>query len=448
MTDLTINRYIASGTQAQRLAFTPAPATPASGPSPLCIWYETDTGFTYLSANAAAWVRVNDGLPWKPNCRAGTTTTLPANTYANGSSGVGATLTGNSNGALSAQDGVTLVVNERLLVKNESTGANNGIYVLTQVGTAGAPYILTRGTDADSGAELVNAVVKISEGSTLADTEYQCTTNATITVGSTSLTFAAAGGGGGGTTTNALTITNTGGASAGATFDGSAAKTIDYSTVGAAKTGAVTGSNLTQATARLLGRTTASTGAIEEISVGANLTLSAGSLAVSGGLVLLGTYTASGSTAIADFTSIPASYKDLLIVVSGRTVTAAFSDTLALTANGLTTSIYDRYRIASNSGASFFGQTLAAASLAFALTGDSAAANAAGAVTIEIIDYAGTTFEKKVYGRVNVDNSAVHDLFGGIYDGAIRLTSAINQVTLTAGGNMKSGSKIYLYGRG
>jgi hypothetical protein len=197
MTDLTINRYVASGTQAQRLAFTPAPATPASGPSPLCIWYETDTGYTYLSANAAAWVRVNDGLPWKPNCRAATTGALAANTYANGTSGVGATLTGNANGALAAQDGVTLVANDRLLVKNEVAGENNGIYVVTQVGAGGTPYILTRATDADSGAELVNAVVKVSEGTTLADTEYQCTTNATITVGTTALTWSqpAAGGG-------------------------------------------------------------------------------------------------------------------------------------------------------------------------------------------------------------------------------------------------------------
>src|SRR5438045_995988 len=111
MTDSTLNRFMASGTQAQRLAFTPSPPTPASGPNYLHIWFETDTGYTYLSANGAAWVRVNDGLPWKPNCRAATTGALAANTYANGSSGVGATLTANANGAIAAQDGVTLVVN-------------------------------------------------------------------------------------------------------------------------------------------------------------------------------------------------------------------------------------------------------------------------------------------------------------------------------------------------
>lgn len=87
----------------------------------------------------------------------------------------------------------------------------------------------------------------------------------------------------GGTTTNALTINSSGGASPGTTFDGSAARTIDYSTVGAAKTGAVTGSGLTMSTARLLGRSTAVTGAIEEISVGSGLSLSSGTLTATGG---------------------------------------------------------------------------------------------------------------------------------------------------------------------
>jgi hypothetical protein len=135
-------------------------------------------------------------LPWKDAVRARTTAALAANTYNNGTAGVGATLTGNSNGALAAQDGVTLVVNERLLVMNEATGANNGIYKVTQVGSAGSPYILTRATDADEASELVNATAFVSEGALYADTMWTCTTNAPITVGTTSLAFQEAGGGG------------------------------------------------------------------------------------------------------------------------------------------------------------------------------------------------------------------------------------------------------------
>src|SRR5262249_54307258 len=65
---------------------------------------------------------------WKQPVRAATTAALPACTYSNGSSGVGATLTGNSNGALPAQDGVTLSANQDLLVKDQSTASQNGIY--------------------------------------------------------------------------------------------------------------------------------------------------------------------------------------------------------------------------------------------------------------------------------------------------------------------------------
>ena len=91
--------------------------------------------------------------------------------------------------------------------------------------------------------------------------------------------WAAPPGGGGGTTTNALTMNNGGaGAASGTTFDGSVARTISYNTIGATRAGAITSGDLTIASARLAGRTTAATGAVEEISVGSNLSLSAGTL--------------------------------------------------------------------------------------------------------------------------------------------------------------------------
>ena len=89
-----------------------------------------------------------------------TTTALPANTYNNGTSGVGATLTANANGALSVDSTLTVVGN-RILVKNEVTQANNGVYVVTQVGSAGTPYILTRAADFDT---VGTGVDQIDEG--------------------------------------------------------------------------------------------------------------------------------------------------------------------------------------------------------------------------------------------------------------------------------------------
>lgn len=92
---------------------------------------------------------VSAGLTPHPSVILGTATALAANTYNNGTSGVGATLTANSNGALSI-DGSAVTTSERVLVKNESTAANNGIYVVTQTGGASTPYILTRATDANT----------------------------------------------------------------------------------------------------------------------------------------------------------------------------------------------------------------------------------------------------------------------------------------------------------
>jgi hypothetical protein len=155
---------------------------------------EADAVAAQATANAAlaAANTATDALSWKQPVRAKKTAALAANTYANGSSGVGATLTGNSNGALGTVDGVTLAVGERLLVDQEASGSHNGIYKVTQLGDGSHPYILTRTTDADTSAKLVNATVMVSEGSTFADQEWQCTTNATITVGTTALVFAKA----------------------------------------------------------------------------------------------------------------------------------------------------------------------------------------------------------------------------------------------------------------
>jgi hypothetical protein len=84
------------------------------------------------------------GLDQKPTAQVATTAALPANTYANGTGGIGATLTATANGALTV-DGYTPAVGDRILVKNEVAGANNGLYDVTQVGSGATPYILTTG---------------------------------------------------------------------------------------------------------------------------------------------------------------------------------------------------------------------------------------------------------------------------------------------------------------
>lgn len=135
---------------------------------------------------------IAQGITWKNAVRSATTGVLAAYTYNNGSSGVGATITANANGALAAQDGVTLVVNDRLLVKNETAGnqPNNGIYVVTQVGDGSNPFILTRATDLDVAAEFVAAATQVGpEASTQAGYGYRQGTAGPITVGTSNISF-------------------------------------------------------------------------------------------------------------------------------------------------------------------------------------------------------------------------------------------------------------------
>jgi hypothetical protein len=122
-----------------------------------------------------------------------TTAALPANTYNNGTSGVGATLTATGNGVLSVDSTVTVVGN-RILVKNEAAGANNGVYNVTQVGTVSTPYILTRATDFDSAGTGVNQIDEgdfflVTSGVVNVNTAWVQQTPPPITVGTTALVF-------------------------------------------------------------------------------------------------------------------------------------------------------------------------------------------------------------------------------------------------------------------
>jgi hypothetical protein len=110
------------------------------------------------------------GLDWKASVRAATTTAGTLTTdYENGDT----------------LDGVTLATGDRILIKNQATAADNGIYV---VAASGAP---ARATDADANAEVTAGLaVFVTEGTTNADTGWVLTTNDAITVGSTGLTFA------------------------------------------------------------------------------------------------------------------------------------------------------------------------------------------------------------------------------------------------------------------
>jgi hypothetical protein len=125
---------------------------------------------TYVDQSAA-------GLSPHASVRLATTTALtPSATYANGAAGVGATLQGTTPGVLQV-DGVNVALNDRILVKNEGTAANNGIYTVTTVGTGLVAFVLTRATDANtigSGASAISTgtYVFTIAGATLLNTAW------------------------------------------------------------------------------------------------------------------------------------------------------------------------------------------------------------------------------------------------------------------------------------
>jgi len=137
------------------------------------------------------------GINFHQSVKYATTAALPAVTYANGTGGVGATLTANANGALTV-DGYTFTSpaddGTRILVKNQASQLQNGVYTLTQAGDAGTPFILTRATDFDSAGSGVDQIdagdfFLVTAGSANANTSWVQQTPLPITVGSTAIVF-------------------------------------------------------------------------------------------------------------------------------------------------------------------------------------------------------------------------------------------------------------------
>ena len=131
--------------------------------------YKNRAGFGANSLVSKEYVdAVKVGLDFKDSVRAASTANVTV-------SGPG-----------SAIDGVTLASNDRVLLKNQSTASENGIYVFN-----GAASAMTRATDADSSTEVTSGMfVFVEEGTVNADNGFVLTTDGTITVGSTSLAFA------------------------------------------------------------------------------------------------------------------------------------------------------------------------------------------------------------------------------------------------------------------
>lgn len=167
-------------------------------------WYNSTNGKTYLlrdnTATAAVWTQIAAStaseLPftptdsviatdvqaaidelasrvWKQPVRAATTA-------------AGTLATSFENG--DTIDGIVLATGDRILIKNQAAGAENGIYTIN---ATGAP---TRAIDMNASTEVLGAAALVTEGTTNADKVFICTTNAPITLGTTALVFVQIGG--------------------------------------------------------------------------------------------------------------------------------------------------------------------------------------------------------------------------------------------------------------
>jgi len=145
---------------------------------------------------------VANGLDVKESVRYASTANA-AGTYNNGAG----TITAGSNGAFSI-DGQTPSASDRILLKNQTDATENGIYVVTTVGDGASAYVLTRGPDADTAAELTGGTFFfVEEGTANADNGYVATHNGTPTLGTTNITFSQFSGAGQISAGDALTKT-------------------------------------------------------------------------------------------------------------------------------------------------------------------------------------------------------------------------------------------------
>jgi hypothetical protein len=140
----------------------------------------------YVDAAAAATLT---NFPRLILARLATTAALPANTYANGTAGVGATITITATGVLTV-DSNGVALDDIIEVKDEASASHNGCYLCTTEGAVGVHAVLTRVAGMDSVGEFSGALVSVGpDGTVNKNTLWQCIAAAPITVGTTSIAF-------------------------------------------------------------------------------------------------------------------------------------------------------------------------------------------------------------------------------------------------------------------
>ncbi len=169
-------------------------ATPTAGAVP----YGTGTAFAFTAAGTAGQALVSNGtsaplfaeltlenLPgaWiKRSVRVATTAALTV-------TATSTTLTNSGTLAALAIDGVTLALNDRVLVKNQATAAQNGIFIVTNIGSGAVAWVLTRSGDADISGVISCGTVAVAAGTINAGTKWSTTFKSTDTLATTAMNW-------------------------------------------------------------------------------------------------------------------------------------------------------------------------------------------------------------------------------------------------------------------
>lgn len=245
------------------------------------------------------------GAAYKQSVRCATTANLTATATTT-------TLTNSSTLAALVLDGITVATNDRVLVKDQTTAAQNGIYTVTNVGSASVAWVLTRTADADAADEIGAAVVNVDSGTANGGELWTTTFKTTDTLGTTAMnwyevlynsgTWAISVSGSAATLTTARTIQTNLASTTAASFNGSANITPGV-------TGTLPIAN---------GGTGATTAAAARTALGAGTVTSVGGTGTVSGLTLTGTVTSSGSLTLGGNLTIAAD-----MIYNSFTATAA-----------------------------------------------------------------------------------------------------------------------------
>lgn len=163
-------------------------------------------GSTKVATTAYVDAAIN-GTDAKDACKYASTAALPSIIYANGSSGVGATLTGVALAAISL-DSSSPSVGDRVLIKNQASNFQNGIYTVTATGSGIAVFVLTRTSDFDQSADIdIGDSVFITAGTVNANTTWVQNGTQNPVMGTDPITFSQIAGPGAITSGNGITVT-------------------------------------------------------------------------------------------------------------------------------------------------------------------------------------------------------------------------------------------------